>query len=201
MLGVIRRDGEGDDNYRYRIAHRWEEAATSNEIAVRLAALSVAGVRDVMMRPYVLGSGSFAIYPVAEAGVDPSDLVKPIEDAMKRQAGYGTRHVVTLGEELPVGIELEILFDPTLSSGEQSRLLREAEHLTGTYIESLGLGSPLIITQILHRIMGLNQGASKAIKDVRVTALEVNSAPTLVENVYPEWDERYVPASIRVRAA
>lgn len=201
MVGVTRREGEGDDNYRYRIAHRWEEAATSNEIAVRLAALSVPGVRDVMMRPYVLGSGSFSVYPVAETGVDPTSLVKPIEDAMQRHAGYGIRHVVTLGEELPVGIEVEILFDPILSSGEQERLLREAEHLIGTYIESLGLGSPLVITQILHRIMSLNQGVSKAIKDVRVTGLEINYAPTLVENAYPEWDERYVPASIRVRAA
>ena len=36
MLGVLRRENETDENYLYRIAHRWDEAATSNEMAVRL---------------------------------------------------------------------------------------------------------------------------------------------------------------------
>lgn len=201
MLGVQRWAGESDDNYRYRIAHRWETAATSNEIAVRLAALAVPGVRDVVIKPYVLGSGSFAIYPVPEPGYSPADLISPLEEAMRQVAAYGTRYIVTLGEEIPLAVDIEILFDPTTPASTQEQLLRLARDTVGRYIESLGLGGPFIISQVIHRIMELDNQSQKKIRDVKVTGLEIDSMPAIIDNAYPEWDERYIPVRIDVRAA
>lgn len=198
MLGVLRRENETDENYLYRIAHRWDEAATSNEMAVRLAALAVPGVRDVQMRPYVLGSGSFSVYPVLEPGVHQETVISQVRAAVDKACGYGTRFIVELGEELVVSLVLEVRFDPLINPARRTELIAKAKDAVGSYIESLGLGDRLVLAEIHHRVMDLSD--DKEIRDVRVVRMTVDGAQTLVDNLDAEWDERFVPGAISVQA-
>lgn len=51
-------DTESDANYRYRLSNATLASEKANEIAIRLAALSVDGVADVIIRKYARGIGS-----------------------------------------------------------------------------------------------------------------------------------------------
>ena len=50
LLHCTRLKDETDDNYRYRITQQCLTLATSNETAVRLTALTVEGVEDVILK-------------------------------------------------------------------------------------------------------------------------------------------------------
>lgn len=198
MLGVVRRENETDENYLYRIAHRWDEAATANEMAVRLAALAVPGVRDVVMRPYVLGSGSFSVYPVLEPGADRAVVVEQVRAAVEQVCGYGTRFIVDTGAERVINLTAELRFDPLISAARRSELAAQAKNVIGRYIESLGLGDPLVLAEIYHRVMDLS--SDKEIRDVRVVRLTVDGVQVLIDNLTAEWDERFVPGAITIQA-
>ena len=61
LVQCFRLKDETDDNFRYRIVNQCLTLATSNETAIRLTALTVEGVNDVILKPYSMGAGSFTV--------------------------------------------------------------------------------------------------------------------------------------------
>src|SRR5690606_5251563 len=66
LVGIRRHPGESDQNYLYRITHALDVIGGRRE-AIRLAALSVPLVRQVEIKPYTHGSGSFSLIVVPHA--------------------------------------------------------------------------------------------------------------------------------------
>ena len=78
LLQCFRLAGETDDNYRYRITQQCLVLATSNETAIRLTALTVDGVKDVVLKPYSMGAGSFTVIVLSDEDVTSTGILEAV---------------------------------------------------------------------------------------------------------------------------
>ena len=74
LVQCFRLKDETDDNFRYRIVNQCLTLATSNETAIRLTALTVEGVNDVILKPYSMGAGSFTVIVLSDEDVTSTGI-------------------------------------------------------------------------------------------------------------------------------
>ena len=94
LLQCKRKDSESDDDYRYRISQQCLTLATSNETAIRLAALTTDGVYDVKLKPFAMGTGTFTVIIILESNVDSDVVLKNVTNNINETVGYGIRFKV-----------------------------------------------------------------------------------------------------------
>ena len=183
LVMCARLTDESDDNYRYRITHQLENAATANATAVRLACLTTPGVRDVYLAPYTHGIGSFTAYIIPEDSVKSSETLAAAQNAIDNVRAYGVRGIAALPIYVPIALELRLAITYGYS-GPIEQVVKEAARM---YVESLDVGSQLRINALEHSIMG----ASDSIEDVEICSLKLNGRPSLLQNQTIEWDEKF----------
>lgn len=192
LLNCKRQPEETDDNYRYRICHQVEVLAGCNLTALRLEVLSVPGVRDVVMRPYVFGPGSFGVYAVPETVGPPSPaLIDAVQAVLDEKAAYGIRAVALEPRMVPVDIMLSLVVG---NVPDASSLVLQVRQAVWQYIAELGLGGTMVITEIVQRAMDV----SDAISDVKITYLYVDDRPAALVNQECLWDELFYPRLVEV---
>ena len=95
MIGSLlncKRNGDTDDDYKYRISKQCLILASSNETAIRLAALSVDGVADVKLKPHGMGAGTFVVLIVVDNSIDnPSSVLEKVSKQIATTVGYGIK--------------------------------------------------------------------------------------------------------------
>ena len=94
LLCCTRLKDETDDNYRYRITQQCLVLATSNETAIRLTALTVDGVEDVILKPYSMGAGSFTVIVLSNEDVTNKGILDTVYQKLLKVHGYGRRYNV-----------------------------------------------------------------------------------------------------------
>ena len=94
LLCCTRLKDETDDNYRYRITQQCLTLATSNETAVRLTALTVEGVEDVILKPYSMGAGSFTVIILSDTNITSKTILDKVRNELALVHGYGIRYNV-----------------------------------------------------------------------------------------------------------
>lgn len=183
--------GETDSNYRYRICHAIEDAATANEVAVRLAALSAAGVQDVIMRPFTHGTGSFSVYVVSAESYTPDEVLENVRLKLEEVKGYGIRTEVYRPIIKEVQVSMRVVYDKTV---------RESERL---------LGLSMITDEIQRYLNGLNSGDTLEfesfesiarrtvdnVKEVHVFNFRIDGRPVFNKDIIPAWNERFVEST------
>lgn len=109
---LSRLPGESDDNYRYRLtlARRGVEQAT--EAAIWLAAVSVPGVRDAVLRAFVAGPGTGAVYPLGDTPLLSEEILAQVREAVGKAAAFGSRILVANPEPIPITWKIRAYLKP-----------------------------------------------------------------------------------------
>jgi len=186
LVGIRRQPGESDQNYRYRITHALDTIGGRRE-AIRLAALSVPLVRQVEIRPYTHGSGSFSLLVVPHAIEQVEESVSLVEEAIAPVVAEGIRAVVRGPLIKEVKLKLVVSFKDTVLEETRRSLRQQVKRAVKAYIDGLDLGRPMLLAGILHAAMG----SSKDITNVIVTEIHINGQPLLVRDVAAYWDEKF----------
>ncbi len=194
LLNCRRREGESDDNYRYRICHQVEVVAGCNATAIRLELLSIPGVRDVIMRPYTHGPGSFSVYVIPEvSGSPPASLIDVAQQVLNEKAAFGVKAVVVEPVTLSVDVRLQLV----LSSGAYREfVLEQARKAVWDYIANLPPGGTLVVAELVRQAMN----ASADIKDAKIAHLYVNDELVPLVNQEAAWNEVFYPRVVEVVA-
>lgn len=102
------RNRETDGSYRYRLMNAFKARERANKLAIRLAALSVAGVSDVIDVNCEQGPGTFSLYVEATTPTTSPRILSNVEDVVETVCAYGVRPFVlaplSLGLELVVAV-------------------------------------------------------------------------------------------------
>jgi len=199
LLNCERLPGESDDNYRYRISHQVENAATANETAIRLAALSVDGVVNVYPRAFSFGTGSFSIYFTTETVPAPNEedvVLKQVQAAIDNVRAYGIKGVALRPKNLLVSFDIEIGFSSELEGREavKNSVKDDIERAIRNRVANLEMGEELIITDIIHEIRSTG---GDNIKDCNITSMKINGKPVVIYNYRPYWDEKFYVDEIK----
>lgn len=188
---------ETDENYRARLVVEARKAGGGTGEAIRFAALSTPGVRDVLVREGIYGLATAEVCVVLER----QDTDRAAIFAL------ASKNIETVR---PIGCRLFIT-QPTLQTVDMRVVLivqnKTGLNLTGLsdavktniliYLNSLSVESPLVYAQLLQRIFEI----SFSISDISIDRFQVNGIPVRNANFTPDKGVQLVPGNISVQVA
>lgn len=185
--------GEPDDEYRYRIAHQALADATANTTAIRLAALSIDGVKDVVINEYALGAGSCAVYCVIDDPAREESILENVKASIESVRGCGIRVEVLSPDTIPVGLKLTVIFKASVDSSARETDLALIESTAADYLNSRYPGQEVKVGEITAAILDV---CGEDIAEVHITGMTRNGVSVPVEDQGCRWNERFVEDGI-----
>jgi uncharacterized phage protein gp47/JayE len=188
LLNCRRTSGETDESYRARIVNQVYVVAGANLAALRLKALGVPGVRDIIFKEYSHGAGSFSCYVITDDAQASRSILRAVESAINDTKAYGVYGEVKTPVLIPVQLMVRLIFSNDTGAAEKTTIRSNAVRVVRDYVNGLSLGESLIINELTQRIMDV----SDKVKDIDVYGLNVNGTSRYVANVSIKWDERFI---------
>jgi uncharacterized phage protein gp47/JayE len=185
MMDCQREPEEGDENYRYRISQKVNTAAKANKMAIRLGCLSVDGVRDIKMKRWVQGTGSFAVYVISEEGIVSDELLERVQKKIDEVQAYGNKGIAVKPNEIKLEMKVRITYSSDTTEVEKRNVALDARRNLRKYIQNLSIGEDLIINEAIERVMN----TSNQIKNMNIYHLSLRGRPVLLSDQTVYWDE------------
>lgn len=188
LLQCTRLKDETDDNYRYRITNQCLTLATSNETAIRLTALTVDGVKDVILKPYSMGAGSFTVIILSDEDVTSTGILETVRKKLLDVHGYGIRYNVVSPTLTYVSIKQRLHLNDTLSDIEKQEIRYNVQLALSKYLSNLSIGEDIIIDKLTQVIMDVSPDI---IQESNVQ-FKINGERALYVNQSCRWFERFI---------
>ncbi len=144
-------DEESDQFYRYRIINAFQDAQKANAIAVRLAALSVFGVEDVVLLPLYEGVGTaHVVLDTTDGVVSPGTraaVLQRIEDVKAISA----KITVRAPERIGVSLDLSLTYRRGTTERNKSDAQASIRSALSSMVITTRLGGTLRLNDIAER--------------------------------------------------
>lgn len=187
LLQCFRFENETDDNYRYRITNQCLVLATSNETAIRLTALTVDGVKDVVLKPYSMGAGTFTVIVLSNEDVTDKGILEAVRVKLLNIHGYGIRYNVVSPTLTYVTLRHRVFINEKLSAAEQQEIKYEVQLKVIEYLSNLKVGEDIILDKLTQIIMNVNENI---IQEANID-MYINGEKALYVNQSCRWFERF----------
>jgi len=165
---------ESDEDFRYRVSKQVTASEMGNETAIRLAALSVPGVADISMVPYVRGLGTFAVYIKSLEARVSDELVDAVQQTIDTVQSFGNRGYALKPKEIGIEMLLSLTYRESITARDRASINRDVVGTMYDYINNLDIGEDFIINEVVQRVMQVddrikNVGvANKPIDDLKM---------------------------------
>jgi hypothetical protein len=183
-----------DDMYRYELTQVVPAMATANYAALRLALLTIQGVKDVIGKEYTHGTGSFSFILIPQYGFDEQEIVSKMQEAINNVKAFGVRPNIILPTSVPVDLTIQLIFHETTSDPQKSNIRFETQNKIRDYIGAHEMGQGIIYNDLVQQIMDVNE----KIVDFEILKFYMNNEPVLLTNQSILEDERLIPQNIQV---
>lgn len=155
---------ESDTNFRYRISYALRTMAAGNATALRLSALSVNGVRDVLVTPLAEGVGTTKVTIVVEQpGTDTGDQAfMEAASRVNEAKSAGDLVFCRRPNELPVDLTMLLYYNSDTPANTGS-IVEMATQAATRYLNKLTAGEPLSVNKLVHDVMSVSPNISDAV--------------------------------------
>lgn len=187
LLNCKRNIDESDQDYKYRIINQILIVASSNETAIRLAALQVTGVADVYIKKYSHGAGTFTVVVLSDNTVDSTILLSNVKAAVDKVEACGEKSYICEPNDKYISMNIKINFKQQLDDITENDIKQIVKENVTKYINSIGLGGTLIFDEITKCIMNTSSYISSYI----VTKFEIDKEQSQLINQQTGWYERF----------
>lgn len=143
------KDFESDTNYRYRLSLKVLDAEAANETALRLAALSVPGVADVIMKKNYRGIGTYGIIVKSISPTASTLLIENVTQRVLRKAGFGSIAFVKAQKEVGYALKTRVWCRKKLTNDELDDIESSMEISIRDYVNGLDLQEPLLVDRMI----------------------------------------------------
>jgi len=182
-------DTESDENFRYRISNATLSFERANEVSIRLAALSVPGVAEVVMRPFSRGIGSYEVLVIPSEGIASSSLIASVQEAIDSVQAYGIGGLAKAPTVVPIDLSVKIMFIDGVTEVDKERIVADVTTSIERYTVNIPVGGTFILNELRQQIMDV----SPKIKDHVITCYYFREQPHILGNVEIFDDEMFYP--------
>lgn len=190
-------NSESDGNYRRRIIGSLKSRTVGTSESVRLAALSVKGVRDVRIREASFGIGSCDIIVIPEASTNLKALPDAVLVAVSQVKPVGVRFNIRIAEKIYINLGATITIPAGNSSTVITGIRRQAELFIGRYLNSLTVGDTVSLSEIERQI----RLSSDIIRGVSISTFAADGVELALEDFMLNSVTKYaVAGNINVNA-
>lgn len=203
---VSGKDVESDTNYRYRIANQVLAAEAANATAIRLAALSVPGVADLVMLRHAKGIGTFDILIQSTTPSVPVSLISAVTESVRLRTAAGNVGLIRAPVEIGMSLVGTLTLSRAVSASEEADILNTVTINITDYINNLDIGEEFIVNEAIERAMGSSDliknlgSASKPFDNLyiyRPSRLEDNKVRSnLLGDFAPVADEKVIVETV-----
>lgn len=141
-----------DSELRYKISTS-KAAIITNELAVRRAALSVPGVRDILFEKGKYGNGTVNIIVDGVSPLLSEGLTNAVKQKIQSQVSYGDLIFVNAPEYK--GVELNFNLRIVPGSTDSLSIKEQARNTIIQYINNLSIGGEIIWNQLVSTVLDI----------------------------------------------
>lgn len=149
-------DVQTDEEYRYILSKAVTAAEAANITSIRLAALSVAGVSDVLPIPYMHGIGTYGLIVVGSTPIISEAILQNVFNSVSSVTAAG--EFCTVRSPRYIGIEAyaKILFRPTTTELDKPAIVEQVEDAIYDYVNNIPMGEGFVRNELIQRIMDVS---------------------------------------------
>lgn len=184
---------QNDAEYRYILSNTVTAAEAANELSVKLAALSVSGVSNVLIIPYYYGVGTYTVIIIGTTPIVSDTTLSNVLEIIQQVTALGEYCTVRAPRYVGIEITAQLIFDPTTSDADQATIANNVINNLYNYISNIPLGTGLIRDQIINQILNTDSRiqdvdddpTSSTYMDIAIwtpTTIEVNQDGTETSN-------------------
>lgn len=193
-IGALLRCQRNDDDdlvYKDRISKQTQNLATSNKIAVELAALSVEGVQDVLSTPFTKGTGSFTIFIITDSAVADQSIIDEVRQKVEETVAYGIKFNIEQPDLIEIELTVKLMFNTIASESDKITAITNAQKSLKQYIASRAIGEALIINEITEQVMS----SHKNVLNYALISIKANGREMLKVDLVPRKNQRFIESS------
>ena len=142
-------DTETDENFRFRIVNHTLGMERANINSLRLAALSVPGVSDVVINNYKYGIGTVGMFLISESPIVSQGLLDVTQTAVNNVIAAGERCIVSPPNYKAVGMDINIELKPGTPAGNKDHIAVMAKNNIIAYINNLAIGESFVSNRLI----------------------------------------------------
>lgn len=180
-------NAEGDDNYRRRIISSIKSQSIGTVESLRMAVLSIKGVRDVRIRESTYGIGSCDIIIIPESGSTIKSYPELVFEAIKNVKPVGVRFNVRVAERIQINVAATITLVNGITENMASGIKNQASLFVRRYLNSLTVGDTVSLSEIEREIYR----SSDAVRRVQINAFDANGQDLQLKDFTSTNDKIY----------
>jgi len=191
-------NSESDDNYRTRIIASLKSRTSGTVEAVRFAALSIKGVKDVRLRESSYGLGSCDVIIVPESSALLKTMPELIYDVISNVKPVGVRFNIRIAEKISINVSATIILAASISESFAAGIRNQASLFVKRYLNSSTIGTIISVSEIERQI----KLSSDYIKTVTINSFSANGKDITLKEFSPSSDKIYPMAgSVSINSA
>jgi len=172
-------NGESDTNYRRRIITSIKARSAGTAESVRLAALSVKGVKDVRIREGSYGIGSCDVIVVPESSSFIKNLPNTILQVIDSVKPVGVRFNVRIAEKMTINLGITITLASGTSTPAAGGIANQASLFVRRYLNSLTIGDTVSVNEIQRQV----RSSSDLIRGVSINFMNGNGRDLPIQDI------------------
>lgn len=173
-------DGEGEASFKYRVSKEHTAAERANDTALRMAALGVRGVADVVIVPFLDGPGRFNVFVKGISSIVSDRTILDVQKALDSVKATGCEGFARKPYEVGLELITTVSFRESLKAAIRDEILAQLESTATRYVNSLGIGAGLDIPTLARELSKI---------DSRVSSMGRNPT-TLFDGVFVYYPAR-----------
>lgn len=146
------RDRETDDQYRARLANKYNSLISNNETKIKLTAVQVPGVVGIKTISGYFGIGTVGVIVLGAENQSSPALVEAVQFRLNQMQGPGLTCTAVPATEVSIDIELELKPTRTLSETEKRRIRNEVKRIAALYFAGLSIGETVSLDSLATQI-------------------------------------------------
>lgn len=183
-----------DELYRFEITQVVPSMATANYASLRLALLSIQGVKDIIGKEYSHGTGSFSFILIPQYGFDEKEVVEQMKETINEVKSFGVKPTIILPVAIPVDLTVKLIFHETTTTQQMISIRFEVQTKLHSYIGMHERGQGFVYNDLVQELMNVHG----KIVDFEIMKFYLNNEPVLLTNHQILGDERLIPQNIQV---
>lgn len=190
-------NSESDDNYRSRIIAALKTRTVGTVEAVRFAALSIKGVRDVRLRESSYGLGSCDVIIIPESTAEIKMMPEAVYSTIINVKPVGVRFNIRIAEKVSINLSATITLSSSVSESMAAGIRNQAALFVRRYLNSLTVGSSVSLNEIERQI----RLSSDYIKFVTINSFNADGKDIPLKDFIANSDKIYpVAGSVSINS-
>jgi hypothetical protein len=195
LVGVTPRNGESDNDLRYRASIAVQSTNGANMLELTTALLALDGIATVLPVPYTQGIGTLSFYLVATSGIATSAQIALAQSTVNNIQAAGTATFILTPTPILVNITGNIAIT---SSSSRTTVATAVEAAIANYIANLGMGNPLIINELISVALGVSGTTDITLLTLSTTDQNSNTTEQILRNYTPQFDQQLLSGQIAI---